>query len=61
MITSPCFTVIANDFLLQQYGVQVNDDNQPLLYSRAREKIIGGQRTRREVLLVPEFCILTGA
>lgn len=46
-------------FFQQHKGLQVEDENQPLLICKAKAKDErGGQE--REAWLVPEFCIITG-
>ena len=45
--------IIYREYFMQQYGVRINEKNQPLL-------VFKNQRTGVEAYLVPEICELTG-
>lgn len=45
---------------LQQYGLEVTDDNQVLLVSNVKRLGPSGQPPPGPALLVPEFCYMTG-
>ena len=48
------------DYYKNQYGIEIQDKNQPLLIHRPKIRGITEAQTERIIKLVPELCFLTG-
>ncbi|KAM9391772.1 piwi-like protein 1 [Pholidichthys leucotaenia] len=43
-----------------QYNLDISDETQPLLVTKLKKRLSGGGTTEEDVMLIPEFCFLTG-
>jgi len=48
------------DYYKRQYGIEVRDQDQPMLIHRPKRKALGEEEVEKLICLVPELCLLTG-